>query len=53
MVFNFSVSIYLGVILDFFCGTSGKESPTDGRDARDMGSIPRMGRSPGVGNGTL
>ena len=50
VIFNFSVNIYLGVILDFFSGTSGKESPAS---ARDMGSIPRKGRFPGVGNGTL
>ena len=30
---------------------SGKESACSARDARDRGSIPGSGRSPGVGNG--
>ena len=30
-----------------------KNPPANEGDARDMGSIPRMGRSPGVGNGKL
>ena len=30
----------------FFCGTSGKESSGNAGDARDMGSIPKMGRFP-------
>ena len=29
-----------------------KNSPADAGDTRDAGSIPRSGRSPGVGNGT-
>ena len=28
-----------------------KNTPADARDARDMGSIPGSGRSPGGGNG--
>ena len=32
-------------------GTSGKEPACNGRDVRDAGSIPGLGRSPGVGNG--
>ena len=28
-----------------------KNPPASGRDARDMGSIPESGRSPGEGNG--
>ena len=28
-----------------------KNPPANARDARDMGSIPGLGRSPGVGNG--
>ena len=28
-----------------------KNLPANTRDARDLGSIPRSGRSPGVGNG--
>ena len=30
---------------------SGKESPANAGDIRDVGSIPGLGRSPGVGNG--
>ena len=30
-----------------------KESACNAGDARDMGSIPRLGRSPGGGNGNL
>jgi len=29
-----------------------KNLPANSRDARDIGSIPGSGRSPGVGNGT-
>ena len=29
----------------------GKNPPANAGDARDTGSIPRSGRSPGVGNG--
>ena len=29
-----------------------KNLPANAGDARDMGSIPGLGRSPGVGNGT-
>ena len=32
---------------------SGKESPTSARSAGDTGLIPRLGRSPGEGNGNL
>ena len=28
-----------------------KQLPTDAGDARDVGSVPGLGRSPGVGNG--
>ena len=31
--------------------TVGKNSPANGGDTGDMGSIPRSGRSPEVGNG--
>ena len=31
---------------------SGKESPANAGDARDMGSIPGLGRSPGGGHGS-
>ena len=30
-----------------------KNSPANAGDARDMGSIPGLGRHPGIGNGTL
>ena len=30
-----------------------KNPPAKARDAKDMGSIPGSGRSPGVGNGNL
>ena len=30
---------------------SGKNPPANAGDARDMGSIPGLGKSPGVGNG--
>ena len=32
-------------------GTVIKSLPADAGDARDVGSIPVLGRSPGVGNG--
>ena len=34
-----------------FPGAGGKESPCQGGDTRDVGSIPGSGRSPRVGNG--
>ena len=34
--------------MGFPCGSAGKESACN---ARDMGSIPGLGRSPGEGNG--
>ena len=39
-------------IWGFPVGTSGKEYACHRRDARDTGSVPRLGRSPGVGNDT-
>ena len=35
----------------FLVGASGKEPPADAGDIRDVGSIPRSGRSPGGENG--
>ena len=32
-------------------GSEGKESACSAGDIRDMGSFPRLGRSPGEGNG--
>ena len=40
------MNIYVG----FPGGTSGKESPADAGDIRDMGSTLGSGGSPGVGN---
>ena len=41
--------LYLG----FSTGTVVKNLPANAGDARDEGSIPGSGRSPGVGNGNL
>ena len=35
----------------FPCNANGKESSASAGDARDLGSIPGLGRSPGGGNG--
>ena len=37
--------------MGFPVGTSVKNPPANAGDARDAGSIPGLGRSPGVGNG--
>ena len=34
-----------------FPGGSGGKEPANAGDARDVGSIPGLGRSPGIGNG--
>ena len=34
-------------------GQSVKNTPVNARDVGDTGSIPGLGRSPGVGNGNL
>ena len=48
--FFFSLlKIYLVLIEGLPCSLSGKESAFN---ARDLGSIPELGRSPGEGNGT-
>ena len=36
--------------MGFPVGSDGKESTCNAGDARDVGSIPGLGRSPGVGN---
>ena len=36
------------VFLDFYCGSTGKESACN---VGDLGLIPRLGRSPGEGKG--
>ena len=38
------------VLVNFSSGSNGKESAFN---AGDQGSVPRMGRSPGEGNGNL
>ena len=40
-----------GSLLDFPDGSAVKNPPTSARDARDLGSIPGSGRSPGEGHG--
>ena len=40
--------VYLQIYKGFPCGSTGKES---GCNAGDLGSIPRLGRSPGEGKG--
>ena len=42
-----------GGYLGFPGGAVVKNSPANAGDARDMGSIPRSGRSSGEGNGNL
>ena len=37
--------------MGFLGGTVVKNLPANAEDARDMGSIPGLGRSPGEGNG--
>ena len=34
-------------------GTVVRNVPASARDARDMGSIPGLGTSPGIGNGNM
>ena len=41
------------VSLGFSGGSVIKNLPANAGDARDMGSIPELGRSPGGGNGNL
>ena len=41
------------VSLGFSGGSVIKNLPANARDARDMGSITELGRSPGGGNGNL
>ena len=47
-LFIFNVLFYIGVQLDFPCGSAGKESACN---AGDLGVISRLGRSPGEGKG--
>ena len=41
----------LHIIWGFPGGAMVKNLPTNAGDARDMGSVPGLGRSPGLGNG--
>ena len=34
-------------------GASGKDPPANAGDVREVGLIPRSGRSPGVGHGSI
>ena len=43
--------IYIYIYIGFPNGSGGKEFAYNVADTRDMGSIPRSGRSPGGGNG--
>ena len=43
--------LYLMSLRSFPDGTGVKELPANAEDARDLGLIPRLGRSPGEGNG--
>ena len=47
----FTIKAHFNLDLGFPGGTSGKESPANAGDTRDVGSIPGSGRSPGGGNG--
>ena len=42
---------YVYTLMGFLGGTVVKNSPASAGDARDLGSIPGSGRSPGGGNG--
>ena len=44
---------YVYTLMGLLGGTVVKNSPASAGDARDLGSIPGSGRSPGVGNGNL
>ena len=39
--------------MGFPCGSAGKESPTNARDARDVGLTPGSGINPEEGHGNL
>ena len=41
------------MIVDFPDGSVVKNLPVNAGDIRDLGLIPELGRSPGVGNGNL
>ena len=51
------LDVFIKHVLDTKMGFPGltvvKNPPTNAEDARDMGSIPGSGRSPGEGNGNL
>ena len=49
----FTIKAHFNLDLGFPGGTSGKESPANAGDTRDVGSIPGSGRSLGEGNGNI
>ena len=51
MMFTVNLSHVAFIMLGFPGGTVVRNPPANARDRRDSGSIPRSGRSPGVGNG--
>ena len=51
MMFTLTLSYVAFIMLRFLGGAVVKNPPASAGDRRDTGSIPRSGRSPGVGNG--
>ena len=51
VLFALRITIRYSTYLGFPAGTVVKNPPANAGDARDVGSIPGSGRSPGVGNG--
>ena len=51
VLFALRITIRYSTYLGFPGGTVVKNPPANAGDARDVGSIPGSGRSPGVGNG--
>ena len=47
------ISVTITASLGFLGGSVVKNSPANPGDTRDAGSIPRLGKSPGGGNGNL
>ena len=48
-----SISMTITASLGFLGGSVVKNSPANAGDTRDAVSIPRLGKSPGGGNGNL
>ena len=51
VLFKSLLNLYRLCITDFPGGSVIKNLPANAADAKDVGSFPRSGRSPGVGNG--